>query len=62
MNFLYLETGSNYEDLLNMNYWRFRSVMDTLHKRNTVKSGKVWVENKVPQSSKDMIARRKAQR
>jgi hypothetical protein len=62
MNYLYIETGSNFEDILRMDYWRFRGILYTLNKIHTIKSGKTWVEKGVPQSSKDMIAKRKAQR
>jgi hypothetical protein len=45
-----------------MNYWRFRSIMQTLKKKKLIESGKPYIEHGLPQSSKDMIARRKAQR
>lgn len=62
MNFLYLETGGKFENVLSLNYWRFKSIVYTLNKRNTIKSGKPWIERGIPQSSKDMIAKRKEQR
>jgi len=62
MNFLYLEVGGKYGDLLTMNYWRFRSILKTLNKVNCIKSGKPYIEQGLPQSSKDMIEKRKQQR
>jgi len=62
MNFLFLETHSNFQEILHMNYWRFRSIVKSLNKINRIKSGKPYIEESIPQSSKDMIARRKAQR
>lgn len=62
MNFLYLEVGGNYQDILSMNYWRFKSILKTLNKVNSIKSGKPYVEQGIPQSSKDMIEKRKQQR
>lgn len=62
MNFLYLEVGGSFQSILEMSYWRFKSILKTLNKKNTIKSGKPWVEQGVPRSSKDMIERRKKQR
>lgn len=62
MNALYLEVGGNFNSILEMSYWRFKSIVKSLNKRNTIRSGKPWIENKLPRSSKDMIARRKKQR
>lgn len=62
MNFLYLEVGGNFNDVLRMNYWRFKQIIKTLNKRNTLKSGKPWIEKGLPRSSKDMIEKRKKQR
>jgi len=45
-----------------MNYWRFRSILNTKAKINAISSGQIRVESGLPQSSKDMIERRKAQR
>ena len=45
-----------------MSYWRFTSILKTLNKLNHIKSGKPYTEAGVPQSNKDMISRRKAQR
>lgn len=50
------------DEILNMNYWRFRGVLFTLEKLNRVKSGKPYIEKGLPQSTKDMIERRKKQR
>jgi len=44
-----------------MNYWRFKSIIQTLHKKRCIESGKPYYEE-LSQSSKDMIERRKAQR
>jgi len=62
MNFLYLEVGGNFDDILQMGYWRFLSILKSLHKINTIKSGEPWIEEGIPQSSKDMIELRKKQR
>jgi len=62
MNYLFLEVGGNFNDILHMNYWRFRSIMATLHKKNCIQNGKPYVETGLSQSSRDMIAKRKAQR
>jgi len=45
-----------------MNYWRFLSILKTLNKINSIKSGKPYTEAGVPRSSKDMISKREAQR
>lgn len=62
MNFLYLEVGGNFHDILHMNYWRFKSILKSLNKLNHIKSGKPYIEHGLPQSNKDMIDRRKEQR
>lgn len=62
MNFLYLEVGGNFEDILHMNYWRFTSILKSLNKINSIKSGKPYTEAGIPRSSKDMISKRKTQR
>lgn len=62
MNFLYLKIGGNFTDILHMNYWRFISILKSLKKLNAIESGKPYTEEGVPQSSKDMIAKRKKQR
>jgi len=61
IHLLYLERG-NLEEILKMNYWRFKSIIRTLEKKKRIESGKSYIEPGIPQSSKDMIARRKAQR
>lgn len=45
-----------------MNYWRFLTILDTWKKLNLIKAGKPVITQGVPQSSKDMIERRKNQR
>lgn len=45
-----------------MNYWRFRSILKTLDKKLKIESGKPYIEEGLPQSTKDMIEKRKAQR
>ena len=62
MNFLYLEVGGNFNDILHMDYWRFISIIKSLNKKNALKSGKPYTEAGIPQSSKDMISKRKTQR
>ena len=62
MNFLYLEVGGNFQEILHMDYWRFISILKSLNKMNSIKSGKSYTETGVPQSSKDLIERRKQQR
>jgi len=62
MNFLYLEVGGNFQEILHMDYWRFISVIKSLNKINSIKSGKPYTEIGIPQSSKDLIERRKQQR
>jgi len=62
MNFLYLEVGGNFQEILYMNYWRFLSILKSLNKINSIKSGKPYVEQGISQSSKDMISKRKVQR
>lgn len=50
-------------EIQKMNYWRFRNVLKTLEKKICIENGKPYVEQgPLPQSTKDMIARRKAQR
>jgi len=61
VNLLYLQNG-NMEEILNMNYWRFKSVLKTLEKKMCFESGKSYIEHGLPQSSKDMIEKRKKQR
>jgi len=62
MNFLYLEVGGNFQEILHMDYWRFINILRSLNKMNSIKSGKPYTEAGVPQSSKDLIERRKQQR
>ena len=62
MNFLYLEVGGNFQEILHMDYWRFMSILKSLNKINSIKSGKPYVEQGIPQSSKDMISKRETQR
>jgi len=62
MNFLYLEVGGNFQEILHMDYWRFISILKSLNKINCAKSGKPYTEQGLPQSNKDLISRRKAQR
>lgn len=62
MNLLYLEVGGNFQEILHMDYWRFISILRSLNKINSIKSGKPYVEEGIPQSSKDMISKRKTQR
>jgi len=50
------------EEILNMNYWRFKSILRTLEKKMCIESGKPYIERGLPQSSRDMIERRKKQR
>jgi len=47
-----------------MNYWRFLEITRVAHKINQIESGKPFIEEdgKLPESVKDMIGRRKAQR
>lgn len=45
-----------------MNYWRFKSILATLKKKKAIENGQPYIEHGLPQSSKDMIERRKAQR
>ena len=46
-----------------MGYWRFIAITKVAHKINQIKSGKPYIEEgKLPESVKDMIARRKKQR
>jgi len=45
-----------------MDYWRFISILRSLNKSNSIKSGKPYVEEGIPQSSKDMISKRESQR
>lgn len=61
MNVVYLKVG-NYDEILNMSYWRFKGILDTLEKINAISSGKPYLIKKLPRSSKDMIEKRKAQR
>lgn len=60
VNMLYLQQG-NLKEILHMNYWRFKSILRTLEKKNCIESGRPYIERGLPQSSKDMIARKKAQ-
>jgi len=58
----YIKHG-NLKEILSMNYWRFLSVLKTAHKINQIESGHPYIEEgELPQSTKDMIERRKAQR
>lgn len=50
------------QEILNMNYWRFQGIIETLKKKKAIESGKPYIEKGLPQSSKDMIEKRKAQR
>jgi len=61
VNLLYLQNG-NMEEILNMNYWRFKSILITLEKKTCLESGKPYIEHGLPQSSKDMIEKRIKQR
>lgn len=45
-----------------MNYWRFITISEVAHKIRMIESGQSYIEKGLPDSSKDMIARRKAQR
>ena len=45
-----------------MNYWRCKSIIKTLEKKKCIESGKPYFEKGLPQSSKDMIEKRKKQR
>ena len=46
-----------------MNYWRFIEITRVAHKIRAIESGNPYVEEtELPESSKDMIARRKAHR
>jgi len=45
-----------------MKYWRFNAILRTLIKKRAIESGKTYFEPGLPQSSKDMIERRKSQR
>lgn len=46
-----------------MNYWRFKSILKTLHKKRCIENGQPYIEEgPLPQSSLDMIEKRKAQR
>ena len=45
-----------------MNYWRFTMISKVAHKIRMIESGQSYVEEGLPDSSKDMIKRRKAQR
>lgn len=49
-------------EIVNMNYWRFKSILKTLEKKLCIESGKPYVERGIPQSNKDMIEKRKKQR
>jgi len=62
MNFLYLEVGGNFQEISHMDYWRFMSIIKSLNKMNSIKNGKPYTEIGIPQSSKDLIERRKQQR
>jgi len=42
-----------------MNYWRFKSIIKTFEKKKRLESGKPYIEQGLPKSSKDMIERRK---
>lgn len=61
MNFLYLDVGGNFQEILHMDYWRFMSLIKSLNKINSIKNGKPYIEQGIPRSSKDMISRRKKQ-
>lgn len=47
---------------MHMSYWRFIAILQTLHKKRCIESGKIYVEPGLSESAKDMIAKRKAQR
>jgi len=61
MNIIYLQVG-NYQEILDMNFWRFKSITKTYNKIKTIESGQPYIERGIPRSSKDMIERRKKQR
>ena len=46
-----------------MNYWRFITITRVAHKIHQIESGHPYIEEgELPESVKDMIERRKAQR
>lgn len=45
-----------------MNFWRFIQMTKVAHKIHQIESGEGYIEKGIPESSKDMIARRKKQR
>jgi len=58
----YVKHG-NLNEILSMGYWRFLSILKTAHKINQIESGHPYIEEgALPESTKDMIAKRKAQR
>ena len=56
INFLYLETGG-LEEILNMSYWRYISIMETLNEKNN--SGKPKGKGFIWKSQQDMINKTK---
>jgi hypothetical protein len=59
----YLKHG-NLKEILGMGYWRFVAIAKVAHKIHQIESGKPFIEEdgKLPESVKDMIEKRKAQR
>ena len=61
MNALYLSIGG-YNEILNMSYWDFVSIMNTRSEMNQRQSGAPVIKEGLYQSQLDMIKRRKNQR
>lgn len=59
----YIKHG-NLKEILSMSYWRFIAITKVAHKIHQIESGKSFIEEdgKLPESVKDMIKKRKAQR
>lgn len=53
--------GGNYDDILNMCYWDYLTILDSVKRQNNEASGKPFVLNngELPESSKHMIEKRK---
>ena len=59
INALYLEVGG-YNEIQEMNYWKFTTILQTASEINQRKSGKPVTRKKIYKSQQDMINKTKA--
>lgn len=50
------------DDILKMSYWRFTKIVTTLNENFAKQRGEPVIKEGLPQSTKDMIKKRKSQR